>query len=180
MKGFKLFRNLLGIVLGLIFLFPIYILLINSFKTQKGIFTNVLSFPTAQFFTTDNYVNAFKQLDFLRSFLNSLLISVSATILIILLCSMAAWMLVRTKTKLSQIIFFTFALAMLIPFQCIMLPLVNLAGKVKLLNPIGLVIMYLGFGSSLSIILFHGFIKNVPLELEEAALLLTALYGHIA
>lgn len=165
----KIGWNLFGILMGLVFLSPLYIAFTNSFKTQKGIYSNTLSLPAKEFFTLGNYLQAFKDLDFFNSFMNSVLITTSGTVLIVFFSSMAAWMLVRTKTKISGFIFFLFAAAMLIPFQSVMLPLINLMGKLHLLNPVGLVFMYVGFGSSLSIIMYHGFIKNVPLELEEAA-----------
>ncbi|MFT9497855.1 carbohydrate ABC transporter permease [Anaerosolibacter sp.] len=161
----------LGALLAILFLSPLYIVFTNSFKTQKGIFTNVMGLPFGKFFTIQNYLEAFVELNFIRSFLNSLFITVSSTIVIIIFASMAAWMLVRTKTKLSTFLFFLFSGAMLIPFQSVMLPLVNIMGKLGLLNPVGLVFMYLGFGSSLSIMLYHGFIKNIPVELEEAAII---------
>ncbi|RKD27514.1 carbohydrate ABC transporter membrane protein 2, CUT1 family [Caminicella sporogenes DSM 14501] len=160
---------IISILLGILFLSPLYIIFTNSFKTQKGIFLNVLNLPFGKYFTFKNYAEAFVQLDFFHSFLNSLLITVSSTFMIVVFASMAAWMLVRTNTKYSTFIFFLFAAAMLVPFQAVMLPLINIMGKLKLLNPVGLVFMYLGFGSSLSIILYHGFIKNIPKELEEAA-----------
>lgn len=165
----KISWNLFGILMGLIFLSPLYIAFTNSFKTQKGIYISTIALPTKEFFTLGNYVQAFKDLDFFSSFMNSFLITTSSTLLIVIFSSMAAWMLVRTKTKFSGIIFLLFAVAMLIPFQSVMLPLLNIMGKLHLLNPVGLVFMYLGFGSSLSIIMYHGFIKNVPVELEEAA-----------
>ncbi|WP_129724443.1 carbohydrate ABC transporter permease [Xylanivirga thermophila] len=159
----------IGILLAIIYIFPFYIILVNSFKTQKGIFLDVIGFPRKTFFRPQNYIDAFKQLRFLHSFTNSILITISSTILIVLLGSMGSWMLARTRTKLSSFIFFIFAAAMLIPFQSVMLPLVNIMGKIGFLNPFGLVFMYIGFGSSLSIILYHGFIKSIPYELEEAA-----------
>lgn len=161
--------SILAIFTGLIFLAPLYIAFINSFKTQKGIYDNVIGLPSEGTFTLNNYLQAFKDLDFLHSFMNSLLITVVSTVIIVIFASMAAWMLVRSKTKISKFLFFLFAGAMLIPFQSVMLPLINLMGKLHLLNPVGLVFMYLGFGSSLSIIMYHGFIKNIPVELEEAA-----------
>ncbi|PAB59693.1 carbohydrate ABC transporter permease [Anaeromicrobium sediminis] len=164
----KLSLWIISILSGLLFLSPFYIVLTNSFKTQKGIFTDVMGLPK-DFFTTNNYVEAFIALDFVKSFTNSLLITVGSSLIIIVLSAMAAWMLVRTKTKLSSFLFLVFAAAMLIPFQSVMLPLINIMGKVGLLNPGGLMFMYLGFGSSLSIILYHGFIKGIPKELEEAA-----------
>ena len=161
--------TIIGIVLSVLFLSPILILLSNSFKSLKNIYLNVLAFPNADTFTLKNYPEAFVKLDFIRSLLNSLGITVASTILLLLFCSMAAWVLVRHKTKLSNTIFMIYAAATLIPFQCVMLPLVRLMDTLHMMNRWGLVLMYLGFGSSLSVILFHGFIKSVPVELEEAA-----------
>lgn len=157
--------------LALLFLSPFYIVISNSLKTQKGIFIDITGLPFGEYFNPTNYIEAFHKLNFMKAFTNSLLITVSSTVIIVLFASMAAWMLVRTKTKLSTFLFFMFAAAMLIPFQSVMLPLINLMGKLGFLNPGGLVFMYLGFGSSLAIILYHGFMKSIPLELEEAALL---------
>ncbi|MGO1368377.1 carbohydrate ABC transporter permease [Senegalia sp. (in: firmicutes)] len=170
-KGKKIIAPIIGIILALIFILPLYIVVTNSFKTQKGIFLDLMGLPFGEFLTLENYPQAFEQLDFIRSFFNSLFISVGSTLFIIIFASMAAWMLVRTKTKLSGFLYFLFAIAMLIPFQAVMLPLVNLMGRIGFLNPLGLIFMYLGFGSSLSIILYHGFIKNIPIELEEAAII---------
>ena len=165
----KIAYGVTGLILGCIFLFPIYILIMNSFKTTKGIFTDVLGFPAKGTFTLENYKNAFQELDYIRSFMNSLLITVVTAVLVLLISAMAAWVLVRYKTKASKIIFLIFAGSMLIPFQCVMLPLVNVMSKLHLMNRPGLVFMYMGFGCAMSIILFHGFIKNIPVELEEAA-----------
>lgn len=162
---------ILSWLLALLFLSPFYIVISNSLKTQKGIFMNITGMPFGEYFSPSNYIEAFEKLNFLKAFANSLFITVTSTVLIILFSSMAAWMLVRTKTKLSTFLFFMFAAAMLIPFQSVMLPLINLMGKIGFLNPGGLIFMYLGFGSSLSIILYHGFMKSIPVELEEAALL---------
>lgn len=165
----KIAWNVFAFFIAVTFLSPLYIAFTNSFKTQKGIYMDTIGLPSKDVFTLGNYVQAFKDLDFFHSFMNSLLITTSSTVLIIIFSSMAAWVLVRSKTKISKFLFFLFAAAMLIPFQSVMLPLINLMGKLHLLNPVGLVFMYVGFGSSLSIIMYHGFIKNIPLELEEAA-----------
>lgn len=156
-------------LLAFIFLAPLYIVFINSWKTLKGLFLYPLRLPCGEFFSPGNYIEAFTRLDFIPAFMNSLFITVASTAVIIIFTSSAAWMLVRTKSKTSTVIFFMFAGAMLIPFQAVMLPLVALMGRLNFLNPPGLIFMYLGFGSSLSIILFHGFIKNIPKEMEEAA-----------
>lgn len=154
-----------------LYMSPLYLVLTNSFKSQKGIAINSMNLPFGEYFKPDNYMKAFKELDFIHSFMNSLGITVISTIIIIIFTSMAAWMLVRSKTKLSTVIFFVFVAAMLVPFQSVMLPLINLMGKLGFLNRGGLIFMYIGFGSSLSIILYHGFIKSVPWELEEAAII---------
>ncbi len=172
-RGRKVAYAVVGIVLGCIFLFPIYILVLNSFKNTKGIFTDVIGFPNAATFTMENYPNAFEALEYVRSFMNSLIITVIATALILLISAMAAWVLVRYKTKTSKVIFLLFAASMLIPFQCVMLPLVGFASRIGIMNPTGLVFMYMGFGTSMAIVMFHGFIKNIPAELEEAA----TIYG---
>ena len=168
-RGRKVAYAVVGIVLGCIFLFPIYILVLNSFKNTKGIFTEVIGFPNAATFTMENYPNAFEALEYVRSFMNSLIITVIATALILLISAMAAWVLVRYETKTSKVIFLLFAASMLIPFQCVMLPLVGFASRIGIMNPTGLVFMYMGFGTSMAIVMFHGFIKNIPAELEEAA-----------
>lgn len=167
----RTFLYIISIFLSVLFLSPLYIVFTNSFKTQKGIFLNVMSLPFGRYFSIENYKEAFIQLNFVHSFLNSLFITMSSTVIIIVFSSMAAWMLVRTKTKISTFIFLMFAAAMLIPFQSVMLPLIKIMGKIGFLNPYGLIFMYLGFGASLSIILYHGFIKSIPKELEEAAVL---------
>ena len=165
----RIVMGIAGLFLGCLFLFPIYILVLNSFKNTKGIFTDVIGFPNAATFTLANDPNAFEALEYIRSFMNSLMITVIATVLILLISAMAAWVLVRYKTKTSKIIFFLFAASMLIPFQCVMLPLVGFASRIGIMNPQGLIFMYMGFGSSMSIVMFHSFIKNIPEELEEAA-----------
>lgn len=163
-------QSILIIVCGIfavLFLFPIVILLFNSFKSLKEIYVSVLAVPHALNF--DNYKQAFSELDYFRSIRNSLTVTITVTTANVLCCSMAAWVLVRYKTRTSTVIFTIFSVAILVPFQCVMLPLLSLMGKLHLVNMPGLMLVNLGFGSSMSIILFHGFIKNVPAELEEAA-----------
>lgn len=155
--------------LSIIFISPVLLLLNSSFKELKEIYLDVLALPTH--FGLANYKEAFAKLDFVRSFLNSLVITVVSTLLIILVSSMAAWVLVRYNTIASKVIFLLFAASMLIPFQCVMLPLVDFMSDLNLMNRHGIVFMYVGFGCSMSIVLYHGFIKNVPLDLEEAATL---------
>lgn len=173
-KKYRLKRtifSIIALIIGVIFVFPIYILALSSFKTQKGLLSNIVGFPDATTFHPENYVEAFNKLKYLQSFCNSLYISVCSVVLILLISTMAAWVLVRYKTKVSKVIFVVFALFMLVPFQCVMVPLLVVAKNMNLLNPIGLIFMYMGFGTSMSVLMIHGFIKNVPEELEEAAVI---------
>ncbi len=163
--------SIIALIIGIIFVFPIYILALSSFKTQKGLLSNIIGFPDSTTFHPANYVDAFNKLNYLQSFCNSLYISVCSVVLILLISTMAAWVLVRYKTKVSRVIFVVFALFMLVPFQCVMVPLLVVAKNMNLLNPVGLIFMYMGFGTSMSVLMIHGFIKNVPEELEEAAVI---------
>lgn len=162
--------EIFAIVLGLLFLVPFYYVVSNSLKPFAEILTNTSALPKV--FQFDNYVRAFEMLDFFNVFKNSLIITIASNVVLVIFCSMAAYMLVRTKKKISNIIFMTFVAAMIIPFQSIMIPLIKTAGNFGLLNSVwGLVIMYLGFGSGMTIFLYHGFIKGIPVELEEAAII---------
>ncbi len=165
----KITLGVIGIALGALFLSPFYIIIINSLKTKKELFTSVLSLP--KIFNLNNYKEAFDRLHYLNAITNSLTITICGVIVIAIFASMAGWMLERTKTKLSNAILLLFISSMLIPFQAIMLPLVRIMGKFKLLNMGGLIFMYLGFGSALSIFLYHGFVKGIPKELDEASML---------
>ena len=155
------------IILAAFFIFPILLLFINSFKSLKEIYISVLQLPKT--LNLDNYISAFKELDYLNAIKNSLIITCTVTVANVICCSMAAWVLVRYKTKTSKLIFTIFSVAVLVPLQCVMLPLLAEMGKLNMINMPGLMLVNLGFGSSMSIILFHGFMKNVPVELEEAA-----------
>jgi raffinose/stachyose/melibiose transport system permease protein len=174
-KKVHLSRGILGIILACIWLIPFYLMITNSFKTKPGIFRNVLSLPTfggsKKTFTYDNYFTSYKDLDFTKVFFNSLLITVLSTLIIIIFSSLAAYALQRCKFKVSTIIFLVFTAAMLIPFQSIMLPLISMWGSAHMLNMVGLIIMYLGFGGSLSIFLYHGAMKGIPVALDEAAVI---------
>jgi raffinose/stachyose/melibiose transport system permease protein len=162
--------EILALLLGLVFLVPFYYVFSNSLKPFAEILTNTSALPKVLMF--DNYVNAFEKLNFLTVFKNSLIITIGSNIVLVIFCSMAAYMLVRTKKKISNFIFMTFVAAMIIPFQSLMIPLIKTAGNLGLLNSMwGLVFMYLGFGSGMTIFLYHGFIKGIPLELEEAAII---------
>lgn len=161
--------TIISLLVGLLYLSPFYIIIVNAFKTKKELFLSTLSLPTNWNF--DNFKAALERLHFFRALTNSLLITVGSVVVIVIFASMAAWMLERTKTKTSGFIFFLFISSMLVPFQAVMLPLVRVMGKLNFLNVGGLIFMYLGFGTSLSVFLYHGFLKSIPKELDEAAMI---------
>jgi raffinose/stachyose/melibiose transport system permease protein len=156
-----------GIATALLWISPVFLLVNSSLKSLREIYINVLALP--QTLTLENYLQAFSRLDFFRSFTNSFVISVTSTGFLVLFSSMTAWVLERTKTRTSSFLYMMYAAALLIPFQCVMLPLIDFMSRLNLMNRPGIILMYIGFGSSISIILFHGFIKNIPLSLEDAA-----------
>ncbi|MDN6626691.1 MAG: carbohydrate ABC transporter permease [Pisciglobus halotolerans] len=169
MKKNNVFLEIIGIILGLVWLSPFYLMIVNSFKTPKGIFTDVLAPPTE--FTAANYQKAFIELDFIKSLGNSLLITIASVGIIVLFSSVAGYALARNKSKLSGIILLVFVAAMLIPFQSVMIPLVSIFGAVDALSKTGLIFMYLGFGCSLSIFLYHGAMSSISVTMDEAAII---------
>lgn len=156
-----------SIVLAALFLFPALLLALNSFKTLKEIYKSVLLLPQSLNFS--NYLQAFDKLDYLTSIKNSLIITVGVTVCATLFCPMAAWVLARTKNRTSKVLFALFSLSILVPFQCVMLPLLRVMGSLHMMNRIGLMTINLGFLCPMSILLYHGFIKSIPADLEEAA-----------
>ncbi|WP_281974505.1 carbohydrate ABC transporter permease [Halobacillus litoralis] len=161
--------EILGLLLGLIWLTPFYLMIVNAFKTKRDIFSGVLGFPEEPVFA--NFVEAFIDLAFLKSLFNSVLITGLSIAIIILFSSMAGYALARNKSKMSGIMFFIFVAAMLIPFQSVMIPLVSIFGQANMLNAGGLIFMYLGFGCSLSIFLYHGAMTGVSKSMDEAAII---------
>ncbi|ANU26349.1 carbohydrate ABC transporter permease [Planococcus versutus] len=166
-KKWNVKLEVLGLLLAILWLAPFYLMFVNSFKSKKEIFMDTISPPENWSF--DNYITAFEELDFMQTLFNSLLITVISVVLIIIFSAMAAYALSRAKSKLSTVLFFTFVAAMLIPFQSVMIPLVTVFGKFEMLNRGGLIFMYIGFGASLSIFLYHGALNNIPRSLDEAA-----------
>ncbi len=170
--------EILAIVLFLIFLFPFFIVVLNAAKGPFEITQNPLSLPSNWFKILQNMATIWTSVNvqYSSSFISSVIITVTSLVLLNVLSSQAAWVLVRTKTRLSMGIFVLFVAAMVIPFQIVMFPLLTwfreittLIGVPLLRSYIGIVLAYIGFGMSQSIFLFHGFIKSIPLELEEAA-----------
>lgn len=168
-KNLASFLVYLFLVIAALFcLFPILMALMNSFKTNGELLTNVMSFPTT--FQIENYVRTFEKMNYLRSLGNNIILVTVGVSLMILFSSLAAWKLCRTKTRLSAFLFGLFVFSMLIPFSSIMIPLYKIVLLLQIKNSlIGLGVLYSGLGVSMAIFLYHGFIKSIPFQLEEAA-----------
>jgi raffinose/stachyose/melibiose transport system permease protein len=172
-----------AIIVFLVYMLPFFLILINSSKPSLKIIMDPLAFPDSPSQLIKNIKTVFgsSNVRYVSSFFSTIIITVVSVGLLVLISSMASWVLVRTKTKLSSAVFMVFVAAMVIPFQVVMFPLITWFHLIEvklglfgtpfrlLQNYPGIIFAYLGFGSSLSIFLFHGFIKSVPLELEEAA-----------
>ena len=160
--------HLVLIIGALFWLAPLLLALMNSFKTNGELLTNVLSLPKALSF--ENYARTLDKMHYFRSLGNTVLLSGVSVTLIILFSSLAGWKLCRTKTRLSKFIFGLFVFSMLIPFSSIMIPIYRVILALKLKNSLlGLSLVYAGLGVSMAVFLYHGFVKGIPQELEEAA-----------
>lgn len=172
------FLEIISIILFILFLLPFFIVVINAAKTNNLITTDPLVLPEnfSNLFSNMNKIWTSENIQFQSSFVSSIIITVVSLFFITIFSAMGAWVLVRHKTKASNVIFMIFVAAMVIPFQVVMFPLVSWFKQLTtwtqiplLRNYIGMIFAYIGFGAPLSIFLFHGFIKSIPYELEEAA-----------
>ncbi|MBQ6632031.1 MAG: carbohydrate ABC transporter permease [Romboutsia sp.] len=158
--------------LVVVFLAPIIFIIVNSFKGKFFISDNPFSFPTAETFVgITNYINGLERTGFLSAIGWSFFITILSVLAILLFTSMTAYYITRVKTKVTSIIYYLFVFSMIVPFQMVMFPMVKLADTLNLSNPLGMVALYLGFGSGLSVFMFSGFIKSIPMEVEEAAMI---------
>lgn len=172
--------ELVGIVLLLLFFAPFVLVFINAAKDTFEITLRPLDMPTdwGNLFRNITEIVTRPKIDYFKAFFNSIFITSVSLVLIGVLSAMAAWVLVRNKTKYSFVIFMFFLAGMVIPFQVVMLPLVRLLEDLKNLTGIpfkdtyqGVILAYIGFGAPLSIFMFHGFIKSIPIDIEEAAII---------
>ena len=168
------FKNILTIIflalLSLVFIAPVIIVVINSFKGQFFIADSPFTFPNSGTFSGfENYINGIEKTGFFGAFFYSLVITIGSVGLIVLCTSMTAWYLARVKGKLSSLIYYLFVFSMIVPFQMVMFTLSKIANTLRFDNPLGLILIYLGFGAGLSVFIFTGFARAIPLEIEEAA-----------
>jgi raffinose/stachyose/melibiose transport system permease protein len=154
-------------------MYPIVMILFNSLKTERSISTNTaFKLPDAESFAgLENYINAINSQGFLKSLGYSLVITVTSVAAILLFCAMCSWYITRVKTKISNGIYLLFAFSMVVPFQMVMFTLSQTADMLNLNTPWNIWIIYLGFGAGLAVFMFAGFMKSIPLEVEEASMI---------
>ena len=160
------------VLLSIAYLYPIFIVLVNSFKSNAAINTDTFSLPNANtFMGFQNYIKGmtFGNYPFYRSVEYSVVITVLSVALILLCTSMAAWYISRVGSTLCKIAYFMFVFSMIGPFQMVMFTLSKTADTLKLNTPWTIPVIYLGFGAGLAVVMFSGFVKSIPLEIEEAA-----------
>ena len=157
-------------VLGTLFLVPVFLVLLNSFKSRLYISGEPFALPNADTFVgLENYLRGLPSAGFLAAFGRSVFITVASVVLIVLCTSMTAWYLVRVKTRLSKLLYYLFVFSMIVPFQMVMFTMTYVVGRIGFNNVVGIVPIYLGFGAGLSVFMLSGFIKSIPLDIEEAA-----------
>jgi maltose transport system permease protein len=158
------------LILAVLFLAPIFIVFMNSFKGRFFISDAPFALPNAQTFVgLKNYTSGLAKTGFVQAFGYSLFITVFSVGTIVLFTSMTAWCITRVKSKLSTFLYYLLIFSMIVPFQMVMFTMSKMANVLRLDNPLGIIVIYLGFGAGLSVFIYSGFIKSIPLEIEEAA-----------
>lgn len=157
-------------LLSAVFLVPILLVLLNSFKSRLFISSAPFALPDSETFVGfENYLNGLSSSGFFISFIRSVWVSIASVLVIIVCTSMASWFIVRVKNKFTKAVYFLFAFSMIVPFQMVMYTMTFIVNRISFDNVFGIVLVYLGFGAGLSVFMFTGFVKAVPLEIEEAA-----------
>ena len=159
-------------LLAALFIAPVIIVFINSFKTKFNIISSPFSLPNAETYAgLENYINGISSSDILQAFLRSLFITIFAVIVLVICTSMAAWYIARVKSKFTKMMYYLFVFSMIVPFQMVMFTMTFTVTSLSLNNLIGIIFVYLGFGAGLSVFMMCGFVKSIPLEIEEAAMI---------
>ncbi len=158
------------VLLAVIFIAPIAIVLMNSFKGQFFITDAPFALPNRQTFAGfENYINGIEKTGFIDAFVRSVFITVVSVFGILLFSSMAAWYIVRKNDIVSKVFYYALIFSMIVPFQMVMFTMSKTANTLGLENPVGITVLYLGFGAGLSVFMFTGFVRSIPIQLEEAA-----------
>ena len=159
-------------ILSVIYILPIVIVLMNSFKRKAFISRDPFKLPDEQtWIGIENYIRGIDKIKFIDAFWNSLFITVFSVILILVCTSMCAWYIGRVKSMFTKVFYMLCAFSMIVPFQMVMFTLSKIANMLHCSNPVGIIFVYLGFGAGLAIFMFVGFVKSIPLEIEEAAMI---------
>ena len=171
----KTYKYILFFVLLLVaafVIFPIVVIALNSFKSKLFISTEPFKFPTATTFVgLTNYTRGLISIGFFKAFRISLWITVSSVLSILFCTSMLAWYITRVKGRVTSFIYYALTFSMIVPFQMVMFTMSKIANMIHIDNPVGIIILYVGFGCGMSTFMFAGFIKSIPLALEEAAMI---------
>lgn len=160
-------------VLSIVWVYPVIMILFNSLKVETAISTNTaFDLPTAETFVgLQNCVNAVSSKGFVDAFFTSLVITITSVAAILLFCSMCAWYITRVENIFTKLVYFLFVFSMVVPFQMLMFTLAATSDQLKLNTPWNIWVIYLGFGAGLAVFMFAGFMKSIPLEIEEAAMI---------
>lgn len=160
------------LLLSIVFLFPLYLVLINSFKSKFNIISEPFAFPNDDTFVgLENYINGINSSGIIGAFIRTAIITVGSVLAIVVFTSMTAWYITRVKTKVNRIIYYLFLFSMIVPFQMVMFTMTDVCYRLGLNSVLGIIPVYLGFGSGLSVFMFSGFVKGLPREIEEAAMI---------
>lgn len=171
-KAFGVLATLFFTIISIVFVSPIFIVLINSFKAKTYINYETFKLPSADsYIGLDNYKTAITQYDFVKAVGWTVFITVFSVAVILLFCSMTAWYITRVVNAITKTIYLLCVFSMVIPFQMVMFTLAGTADSLHLNTPWGIIIVYLGFGAGLAVFMFSGFVKSIPTEVEEAALI---------
>ena len=165
-----IFLILILCVLTVIFLIPMFLVLMNSFKSRLFVSTQPFSFPNAQTFVgLENYINGLTTSGFFMAFLRSVWITVVSVVVIVIFTSMTAWYIIRVNSKFTKSLYYLFVFSMIVPFQMVMYTMTFVVNTIAFNNVFGIILVYLGFGAGLAVFMFTGFVKSIPVEVEEAA-----------
>ena len=159
-------------ILSVLYISPIFIVLMNSYKKKAYISRQPFAFPTGKMLVgLENYVEGIKKIKFFEAAGWSFFITVASVFVIVLCTSMCAWYITRVKNKFTETIYYLCVFSMIVPFQMVMFTLSKIANMLHLNTPWGIIIIYLGFGAGLAVFMFCGFVKSIPLEVEEASMI---------
>ena len=171
-RGLSMIGTIVFTILGLLYLSPILIVLMNSFKKKVFINKEPFTFPTEKTWNgIENYVTAIDKYGLLSAVGWTVFITIGSVLVILICTSMCAWYITRVKTRFTKTLYLLCVFSMVVPFQMVMFTLSLVADRTRLNTPWGIIIIYLGFGAGLAVFMFCGFVKSIPLEIEEAALI---------